>query len=309
MWLLMSLKKYIFEQTVMAFPSKVASASSTAVPTPTTTTAFTLEHVLRVLDFPPHAHEHQTTAPLQAVLALDTIFEPDSPFGPFVLTGSVHHVTFAILVNQARGVRTHTCYNTRGGMSRQDVLLDQRQAWTATAAQQAFLERVTVFELWVQQTNPHAQAFLATLTSLAADLQAQRIHAWLAAQPTRQQKLQEVVVLEQSIRVKRGKAATLVDQRHFVLYGLVMELPQIGSVVQEGRWYDVSYSAQAPQAHGLASVPRPLLCCAQCRREPSADVPTLLQCSRCRVVRYCNATCQAAHWPQHKRGCVTPSSP
>ena len=70
--------------------------------------------------------------PCQTVLARDTIVEPDSPFVPFVLTGSENHFTVAVLVNQARGIHTHTCYNTRGGMSRQDVLLDQHKAWTAT---------------------------------------------------------------------------------------------------------------------------------------------------------------------------------
>jgi hypothetical protein len=79
-----------------------------------------------------------------------------------------------------------------------------------------------------------------------------------------------------------------------------MELPQTGPMVQEARWYDVSYSAQAPQAHGFASVPRPLVCCAQYRRA---------QCSRCRRVRYCNATCQAAHWPQYKLGGMFPPPP
>ena len=31
-------------------------------------------------------------------------------------------------------------------------------------------------------------------------------------------------------------------------------------------------------------------------------------CSTCRVVRYCGSTCQAGHWPEHKRTCVEPSS-
>ncbi|KUI56158.1 hypothetical protein VP1G_03453 [Cytospora mali] len=52
--------------------------------------------------------------------------------------------------------------------------------------------------------------------------------------------------------------------------------------------------------------------CAQCKLKP--DKTSL--CSRCRTTRYCNSTCQKAHWPTHKKICVEvrgahgkPSSP
>ena len=292
----------------MTSPAVAISPAAHPLATPA---VLTLEHVMQVLDFPRHAHLHTTTAPLQAVLALDTIFEPESPFAHFVLTGNLHHFTFAVLVNQARGKRTHQCYNTRGGMSRQEVLLDQRKPWTATATHMAFLERATVFELWVHQADPSVEALLATLTpssNLSASgalHQNQQIKVWLAAHPVRQTLLQEVLVLEQSLRVKRGKASTLLEHRHFVMYGMLVTLPRLGQVVQEARWYDSSYSAQAPQTHGYGRVPCPQLCCAHCEHEPSAAGP-LLQCGRCRAARYCNAKCQAAHWSRHKRECVAP---
>lgn len=41
--------------------------------------------------------------------------------------------------------------------------------------------------------------------------------------------------------------------------------------------------------------------CAQCRGDKKHD--TLLTCGGCRIVAYCNAECQRAHWKQHKKIC------
>jgi len=40
--------------------------------------------------------------------------------------------------------------------------------------------------------------------------------------------------------------------------------------------------------------------CGQCE----ARGAKLLRCSRCTKIRYCNADCQKAHWPEHKKSCV-----
>ena len=42
--------------------------------------------------------------------------------------------------------------------------------------------------------------------------------------------------------------------------------------------------------------------CRACGKHPAVGKP-LLQCSRCNGASYCNATCQRAHWPQHKALC------
>jgi len=34
----------------------------------------------------------------------------------------------------------------------------------------------------------------------------------------------------------------------------------------------------------------------------------LNKCSRCRVAEYCNATCQKAHWKDHKTECKKPET-
>ncbi|KAH9925733.1 uncharacterized protein B0H18DRAFT_1007944 [Fomitopsis serialis] len=49
----------------------------------------------------------------------------------------------------------------------------------------------------------------------------------------------------------------------------------------------------------------PMAACAGCEREETADMPTL-KCSGCDLTRYCSATCQREHWPEHKVLCKTP---
>jgi hypothetical protein len=40
--------------------------------------------------------------------------------------------------------------------------------------------------------------------------------------------------------------------------------------------------------------------CARC----GAAAPAA-QCARCKVIKYCGAECQRAHWPEHKGDCAT----
>lgn len=47
--------------------------------------------------------------------------------------------------------------------------------------------------------------------------------------------------------------------------------------------------------------------CAACGKEGAA-VGTLLNCSRCKVVRYCSKGCQREDWKRHKKSCAAPSS-
>lgn len=39
--------------------------------------------------------------------------------------------------------------------------------------------------------------------------------------------------------------------------------------------------------------------CANCRMAK----PSLMKCSRCQRVKYCDRACQKAHWPTHKQDC------
>ena len=43
-----------------------------------------------------------------------------------------------------------------------------------------------------------------------------------------------------------------------------------------------------------------LLNCAACGK---GDDDGLKACTSCKLVKYCNATCQRAHWKAHKKGC------
>lgn len=52
------------------------------------------------------------------------------------------------------------------------------------------------------------------------------------------------------------------------------------------------------------------VCCAHCGRSDvdatggdAKLLAKLKRCSRCGFAAYCNAECQRAHWPQHKRMC------
>merc|ERR1711865_1285247 len=47
--------------------------------------------------------------------------------------------------------------------------------------------------------------------------------------------------------------------------------------------------------------------CALCSK-PAADNATLLRCTRCKKVFYCNKDCQRAHWKEHKASCNPSSS-
>ncbi|CUG92532.1 MYND finger domain-like protein, putative [Bodo saltans] len=48
--------------------------------------------------------------------------------------------------------------------------------------------------------------------------------------------------------------------------------------------------------------------CNHCRTRGGADGSSkkLLQCSRCKEAKYCNAVCQKADWPTHKQVCRAP---
>ncbi len=46
--------------------------------------------------------------------------------------------------------------------------------------------------------------------------------------------------------------------------------------------------------------PLPESTCGSCHEAMGAARRSM--CSRCRAVHYCDGTCQAAHWPEHKRG-------
>lgn len=48
--------------------------------------------------------------------------------------------------------------------------------------------------------------------------------------------------------------------------------------------------------------------CAQCNKTPSALGRPLKQCAKCHRARYCDRTCQQAHWKQHKKACCAPPS-
>jgi hypothetical protein len=43
--------------------------------------------------------------------------------------------------------------------------------------------------------------------------------------------------------------------------------------------------------------------CAACSRRGSRQHKLRL-CRGCRAVRYCDADCQRAHWPEHRRDCA-----
>ena len=46
-----------------------------------------------------------------------------------------------------------------------------------------------------------------------------------------------------------------------------------------------------------------LAACANCGNTPNDDSVKLKACTACRLVKYCNQSCQIAHCPQHKKGC------
>lgn len=43
--------------------------------------------------------------------------------------------------------------------------------------------------------------------------------------------------------------------------------------------------------------------CENCAKVATPEEP-LMQCARCKVVRYCSALCQKAHWAAHKKFCA-----
>ncbi len=45
--------------------------------------------------------------------------------------------------------------------------------------------------------------------------------------------------------------------------------------------------------------------CKVCKAKTKPDGGSLLQCSRCRSVKYCSAACQRQDWPTHKPSCVS----
>lgn len=45
--------------------------------------------------------------------------------------------------------------------------------------------------------------------------------------------------------------------------------------------------------------------CFYCRKE-EGETTKLLQCSRCKAAKYCNAACQRSDWSEHKRVCRAP---
>lgn len=45
--------------------------------------------------------------------------------------------------------------------------------------------------------------------------------------------------------------------------------------------------------------------CKVCQAKTKPDGGVLLQCSRCRSVKYCSAACQRQDWPAHKPSCVS----
>ncbi|PGH27643.1 hypothetical protein AJ80_00656 [Polytolypa hystricis UAMH7299] len=45
--------------------------------------------------------------------------------------------------------------------------------------------------------------------------------------------------------------------------------------------------------------------CATCQMEKSSDGSQLMNCSRCKRVKYCSVACQRAHWKEHKNVCGT----
>lgn len=44
--------------------------------------------------------------------------------------------------------------------------------------------------------------------------------------------------------------------------------------------------------------------CKVCQAKTKPDGGVLLQCSRCRSIKYCSATCQRKDWPIHKPACI-----
>ena len=57
--------------------------------------------------------------------------------------------------------------------------------------------------------------------------------------------------------------------------------------------------------HLRQSEPKNLSSCAAC----GTTTEKLLQCSRCKVARYCSQQCQKNHWAQHKPLCIPPQEP
>ncbi|KAK5680937.1 hypothetical protein LTS10_006695 [Elasticomyces elasticus] len=60
--------------------------------------------------------------------------------------------------------------------------------------------------------------------------------------------------------------------------------------------------AQASGANSITQ-PHPIEVCGICGEHPKSSGGTLLRCSRCKQVRYCDKACQAKDWPFHKHAC------
>jgi hypothetical protein len=48
--------------------------------------------------------------------------------------------------------------------------------------------------------------------------------------------------------------------------------------------------------------------CANCGRGEACSGSKHARCGKCKKVHYCSATCQKAHWPEHKLLCRRASS-
>ena len=53
----------------------------------------------------------------------------------------------------------------------------------------------------------------------------------------------------------------------------------------------------------MESISAPIIdVCANCRKEEGGEI-TLKVCTACKLVKYCDRDCQAAHRPKHKKAC------
>ena len=60
---------------------------------------------------------------------------------------------------------------------------------------------------------------------------------------------------------------------------------------------------QVPSVHIARALEKTTLKCAACDRELAAGAPV---CAACRVVHYCDKSCQKTHWKVHKHTCSKP---